>query len=74
MNDDAITLITFVVSLRSRAPPRSFVWGGGGGQIHGHPNPPTPKIHFLLGFRPFYFDNVGLFQNFTCVKKKVAEI
>ena len=32
-----------------------------GGRIHGHPNPPTPKIHFLLGFRPLYFENVGLY-------------
>ena len=44
------------------------------GRIHGHPNLPTPKIHFLLGFRPLYFEDVGLFKTFTCVKKKVAEI
>ena len=46
--------------LRSRAPPRSFVWGGG--RIHGHPNLPTPKIHFLLGFRPPYFENLHLYH------------
>ena len=28
----------------------------GGGRIHGHLNPPTLKIYFLLGFRPLYFD------------------
>ena len=42
--------------------------------VHGHPNPLTPKILFLLGFRPLYFENVGLLKKITCVKKKVAEI
>ena len=47
---------------------------GGGGGIHGHPNPPTPKTHFLLGFRPLYFGNVGLLKKCIRVKKKVTEI
>ena len=33
----------------------------------------TPKIHFLLGFQPLYFENVGLLKK-ICVKKKVAEV
>ena len=36
-----------------------------------HPNSPTPKIHFLLGFRPLYFENVRLFKMFIRVKKVV---
>ena len=34
----------------------------------------NPKIHFLLGFRPLYFENVGACKIFTRVKKKVAEM
>ena len=51
--------------------PRSFVWGG---RIHGHPNPPTLKIDFLLEFRPLYFENGGKCKIFICVKKKDTEI
>ena len=37
---------------------RHEVFIGGGGRIHRHPNPPTPTIWFLLGFRPLYFQYV----------------
>ena len=48
---------------RPMASSRSFDWGGGGGgRIHRHPDPPTPKILFLLGFRPPYFENVGKYK------------
>ena len=50
---------------------RSFVWGG---RIRGHLNQLAPKIPFLLGFRPLYFENVGSCKKIIRVKKKVAEI
>ena len=58
---------------------RHEVLFGGGGRIRGHPNPPNPpppkKNHFLLGFRPLNFENVGLgLKQIICVKYKVAEI
>ena len=52
MNDEAITLITFAVPLRSRAPPRSFFFGGGG-QIHGTQTHLSPKSIFSLDFGHF---------------------
>ena len=42
----------------ARASPRNFLLGDGFMGI-GHPNPPTPKIQFLLAFRPLHFENVG---------------
>ena len=36
------------------------------GRIHGHPNPPTPKIQFLFGFQPM--------QNLHMCLEKDAEI
>ena len=69
MNDEAITLITFVVSLRPRAPTRSFV----SGTDSWAPKPTYPQIHFLLGFRAFYFEDAGLLKKYMC-QEKVAEM
>ena len=39
------------VAVASGAPPRSFVWGGGGGFMGTQTNLPSKvKIHFFLGF------------------------
>ena len=51
---------------------RHEVLFGGGGRIQGQPNPPTPKILFLLGFRSLHFENVGKCKQ-KC-HKKVIEI
>ena len=40
-----------------------------GGRIYRHPNPPTRKIQFLLGFRSLYFENVENAKNIGFKKK-----
>ena len=57
-------------SIYSRASPRSF--DGGGDEFIGsrHPNSLTPKIKFLLGFRPLSFENIGKMQNKNTFEEK----
>ena len=50
----------------------SFVWGGDrfmGTQAH-----LPPKMYFLLGFRPLYFENVGKMQNLQMYQEKDTQI
>ena len=57
---------TVYVHCWSGAPPRVWDWGDGdsrGPARNKAQNPPTPKISFLLGFRPLYFGNIGKKSN-----------
>ena len=59
--------------IRARASPR-FFFIGEDECIGRHPNPPTPKIQFLLGFRSLYFENVGKCKTYERVEEKVKEL
>ena len=49
-----------------------LIWGGGV-RIYRHPNPPTPKIYFLLGFQAIILKMLENAKNIS-LKKKGTEI
>ena len=49
---------------------QKVLFGGGDGFIGTQAILP-PKIYFLLGFVPFYFENIKICKIVICVKKKI---